>query len=339
MDAPPLDNDTDYLAEPRLLMGRDGEALAVLVKATFEVWEQQAELAPSGRQRPVRSADEPWGQPDVSSIRYPSDLCLHKPGTDVVVVASAHAPHGQPVPSFDASVKVGALERAVRVFGLRVWEGRGSGLSSPKPTTGCAVRYDFAWGGSDFSDPSAPVEEARNPVGRGVVRDRAALTHQEAPCIEDPFRLIGSADTAPEPGGLGAIGRHWMPRRQYLGTYDLAWQENLAPLLPQDFDDRANLCATPGLTATTPLAGGETVGLLNLTPGGGAVSFALPRVRPVVRCQREGQSPEEQRPFLDTVLIDTHDTEPKAVVEMVWRAVFPPPRRMKQVVLEVEEDA
>ena len=45
----------------------------------------------------VRLVDEPWEpEAEKSSIRYPSDLFLRKPSTDVVVVGSAVAP-GSPV--------------------------------------------------------------------------------------------------------------------------------------------------------------------------------------------------------------------------------------------------
>src|SRR5689334_7670844 len=142
MDAPGLDNKTEFATNPLLLLGRDGERLVVIVKATF-VWARGAralELAARGEQRGIRGADVPWGEPEKSSIKYPSDLCIMKPGTDVIVVAAAHAPGGAAVPWFDAGVRVGSLEKTIRVFGLRVWAANGTGLSAPRPTTGVEVR-------------------------------------------------------------------------------------------------------------------------------------------------------------------------------------------------------
>jgi hypothetical protein len=241
------------------------------------------------------------------------------------------------VPSFDAGVRVGPLGKTVRVFGLRVWEAGGAGLSAPRPTRGVELRYDHAWGGLDVSDPARPVEEPRNPVGRGIARDPSTLTHQPAPMIEDPVNLIASVRTRPTPAGLSAIGRHWEPRRSYQGTYDAAWLEQRAPLLPLDHDDRSNLCASPGLTAVPPLVGGEDVALLNLTPGGGPLSFRLPKLKLAVTLQTKGQTPETRTPYLDTVLIDTlrmHEGT-DAVVELVWRAAFAGVRRMKDAKLVV----
>jgi hypothetical protein len=342
VDAPDLVNGTKLIAVPRVLLGKDGERLVLIVKATFLrfVGDTSLELATKKQARGIRSADVPWGDPEKSSIKYPSDLCIEKPGTDVIVVAAAHAPGGKPVPSFDAGVRVGALEKSIRIWGLRVWEANGSGVSAPRPTTGIEVRYDFAWGGIDVSDPSRPVEEARNPVGLGVAREASTLTHKAAPMIEDPRDLLTSARSRPPPAGLGVIGRHWEPRRRHLGTYDAAWLAQRAPLLPLDHDPRANLCASPGLIATPPLLGGEDVAILNLTPGGGTVSFRLPRLRIVVTLETKGGEPQRLIPYLDTLILDTlRAPEPADVaVELVWRAAFRPPRRLKDARLVVTEE-
>lgn len=338
MDPPRVDNRTDFVAAPFLLVGKEGERLVVVVKATFVSVEGQGELEISDRaeQRRIRSADVPWGDPEKSSIKYPADLCVAKPGTDVIVVAAAHAPGGRAVPFFDAGVRLGSLEKVVRIFGLRVWEANGAGLSKPRPTTGIEVRYDYAWGGLDRSDPSHPVEEPRNPVGMGIARDPDALTHKPAPFIEDPADLIRSVSTRPAPAGLGAIGRHWEPRRRYLGTFDAAWQRQRAPLLPLDHDDRASSCASPGLVATPAVRGGEEVVLLNLTPDQGTMVFRLPRTAVTVAMRARGRAPEILLPDIDTVLIDAL-APPGVVVELVWRASFQAPRRMKDVEIIVTE--
>jgi hypothetical protein len=342
MDAPRLDNNTEFAARPLMLLGKDGERLVLIVKATFArpSGERALELSPRAEQRGIRGADVPWGDPEKSSIKYPSDLCIMKPGTDVIVVAKAHAPGGKAVPSFDAGVRVGPLEKTIQVFGLRVWEAKGAGLTAPRPTTGVEVRYDYAWGGLDASRPEKTVEEPRNPVGMGIARDASSLTHKRAPSIEDPQHLLRSVRTRPPPAGLGAIGRHWEPRRRFLGTYDAAWLEQRAPLLPLDHDDRANLCASPGLTAVPPLVGGEAAALLNLTPGGGALSFRLPKIRIRATLHAKGREPATLRPYLDTVVIDTLEVPKTAdvVVELVWRAAFRPPRRMKDAMIVVTEE-
>ena len=342
MDQPPVDNTTDFVVHPQLFVDKDGERLVAIVKATFvRAPDLMIDVAPKKGQRKIRFADVPWGKPDKSSILYPSDVCLRKPGTDVIVVAKAHAPGGKAVPSFDVAVRVGALQKLCRVFGLRVWQSGGNGLSAPRPIAELEMRYDHAWGGIDDSDLEDVVEEARNPVGVGIARDPATLTHLPAPWIEDVSQPILTAKTRPPPAGIGAIGRSWEPRRKHAGTHDAKWLEDRAPLPPLDQDDRFNLCATPELTATPPLRGGEEAALLNLQMGGGATAFLLPRVGVEIEFRVVDRVPEICHPHLDTVLIDVlhnpRKEERPLTIEYVWRASIKAPRRMKDAKIIVRE--
>jgi len=343
MDQPPLDNRTRFRAHPQLIVTRSGEQLVLIGKASFELdpAEHELVLAPKERQRPIRMADVPWNkeQPEKSSVKYPNDLFANKPGTDVVVVARAHASENKPVPWFDAFVSVGPLRRAIRVFGLRVWQGGGAGLSEPRPTTSADVSYENAWGGEDVSDAGKVVAEPRNPVGLGVAADSARLTHQLAPSIEDPDQLLCSARTRPPPAGLGPIARHWEPRRRYAGTYDEVWKRTRAPLTPLDEDDRIHACASAGLYSPEPLLGSEPVGLLNLVPGGGAARFSLPCVGLEVEFRVKGREPQRIRPHLDMVLIDTLIMQAglPLAVELTWRASTRAPRRVTDSLTVVRE--
>jgi hypothetical protein len=340
MQQPALDNRTDFAVHPQMLLDRQDEKLAVIVKATFEIGDDGSlEVAPAERARGVRAADVPWDDKKPESIAYPADVCLRKPGTDVVLVATAYAPRGRPARSFDVRVEAGHLDKSLVVFGPRLWVDRGSDLSAPAPISELDMRYDYAWGGTDDSDPEELHEEPRNPIGMGVTRRPDALTHTPAPHIEDPAFPIRSARTAPPPAGIGVVGRHWEPRRRYAGTYDRRWQELRAPLLPDDFDDRFNQCASPGLCADSPFAGGEPVRLLNLTPGGGALAFDVPKVALEIEIQVKGRERAIFNPHLDTILIDLYALGPDkpAAIEMVWRAAVKAPRRMKDARILVRE--
>lgn len=329
MDSPPLDNQTEFEAHPQLLLTKNGERLLVVVKATFELLAPGADLtlAPGDRARPIRMSDEPWGEPEVDSVRYPSDICPAKRGTDVVVVASAYSE--RPTPELDCYVRVGPLKKAVKVYGLRVWESRGAGLSSARPFQELEIRYDYSWGGRDFEDPMKPVEESRNPAGMGVVCRSDKLTHQLAPRIEDPDHPIRSAGTKPPPAGLGVIGRSFAPRRDLAGTFDEAWQEFRCPLPPKDESDEFHQVASPGLVAQPHLRGGEECALLNMHPWG-PLQFVLPTIRLALEFHVKGRAPEVIRPPLDTVLIDAWNTseEKPVAVEMVWRGHVAAPRKM-----------
>ncbi len=337
---PAVDNKTDFHVHPQLLLDKDGEKLVAIVKATFEQEPDGSfEAAPPDGVRGVRMADVPWGKPEVPSIAYPADLCLRKPGTDVIVVAKAYPPAGKAVTSFDVLVQVGPLKKALRIFGPRVWTQGGAGLTRPGPAIETEMRYDYSFGGVDDSDPAALLEEPRNPVGAGMVRDGNALTHKTAPSIEDIEVLISSFRTRPPPANIGPVGRSYEPRRRYAGTYDKTWIEARAPLPPDDFDDRFNNCASPGMTLATPLQGGEEVALMGLVPGGGGLKFTLPKVPLEITFEIKGKEPIVVRPPMDTLLIDLLEPSPDKPIafEMMWRASVRPPRKMKDMRVIVRE--
>ncbi len=354
---PAIENDTDFVVDPHVLADKDGEKLCAIVKATFELAEGPPRgadgsfvVAPKARRRGVRAADVPWGEPEKSSILFPSDLCLRKPATDVIVVAAAHAPGGQAVSSFDAGVRLGKASKVVRVTGPRVWVHAGDAITEPRPVRSLEMRYDWAFGGRDTSDETKVVEDARNPVGLGVLADLAGLDRTRAPQIEDPMDPIKTARSRPKPAGLSAIGRDWEPRRKYWGTLDKQWLEQRAPLLPADFDDRANLAATPELTVSPLLVGGEEGALTNLTPEGGAIGFVLPRVRLDLGFRVKGREPAAFSPAIDTVILDTllvprgpekdgklGEPLTKLVVELVYRAYVVAPRKLADATIVLQE--
>jgi hypothetical protein len=349
---PSVDNQTGFVVEPQLLVDRDGEKLCAMVKATFDLWAPGAELelAPEARRRGLRPADVPWGDPAVASYVYASDYCLRKPGTDVLVAAKGYAARGEAVRQFDVGVRAGSLSKVVRVHGFRVWEANGEDVSEAAPIKELALRYDFAWGGTDQTDPEDTLEEPHNPVGRGIARDPSRLTHQPAPQLEDPSAPVRSASAGNVPASVGPIGRHFEPRRGRWGTYDARWLDEHAPLLPGDFDDRANQCASPGLTAATPFTGGEAIALTNLTRGGGKVELTLPRIPLAIAFAVPERPRVSVRPHLDTVVLDTLALDAQALglsaadtplvtVELVWRACFSAPRRMKGSTVVVTEVA
>src|ERR1700733_3200872 len=207
MASPRLDNRTDFVVFPHVLVDRDGERLVTMVKATFVCGSPQGGeggVASKKRRRGLRLKDIPWDElADKSSIAFPADICVNKPATDVVFVAKAYAPGGKPVPTFDAYAQVGALRKALQIHGLRVWEQGGAGVSLPRPVKELEVRYDWAWGGCDLTDPAKPVGEPRNPMGMGCVADSSVLTDKPAPQIDDPAAPVKSVRTRPPPAGLG----------------------------------------------------------------------------------------------------------------------------------------
>lgn len=322
MQPPELKKGTS--AEVALLpqLDQDGSVVTVvLIKQRFEVDRRNQVGRADGAE--VHIADEHWDDPAKTSIRYPSDLCVRKPATDIVVVGSAMRPYREPARTLDVLVRVGPVEKFLRVHGTRVWYKAmaGLGLTPPEPFEDVPLKWELAWGGADFTEGQKPLEEPRNPLGRGVVRDASTLVHQPGPQIEDPREPITSPRGKHTPAGVGAIARHWAPRRGYLGTADELWKRERMPLLPVDFDDRFNQMAPPDLIAPGHLVGGERVQLHNLCAEG-SLDFELPRVHFFVGA-RFAHGLDEHRVVLDTVLLEPNDRK----LDLTWRAVVRMPRR------------
>lgn len=342
MESPRVAHRTDFVIQPTSQYGRDGERVVAIVKSTWHLRRgaRALELAPPDAQRPVRFADEPWGDPEASSIRYPADVAIDKPGTDVVVVADAWAPGGAAAPHVDVKVAVGPLARTLRAHGPRVWLDEGAHMSDATPTTRVPLRWELAAGGRDANDEGALVEDARNPLGSGVALHPSRLDGAPAPRIEDLAEPVTRADALPAPAGVGAVGRHWEPRRSHMGTYDAAWLDARAPLPPLDEDPRFALVAAPGLHAERPLAGGEAVTLVHVSPHAPVVRCALPRVRVEIAFELRGEVVARSEAPIDTVILDLTDETPEGpllVVELVHRAHVAAPRRKRDLVVRVRE--
>lgn len=273
-----LRNHTPYAAERNWI--RDARGVhwyLVAVRGTFSI-DPRGRPTLADEQLPPILAPEHVGKPGESSLRYDSDLLEHKPGTDVVVLGSAHAPRGRPAATVPVVLRVGPLEKQLLVHGNRAYYEGAMGLTttSPQPFVTQPIQYELAFGGSDTSDPDPQRHQLdeRNPIGRGFPPRAARWKDQLAHNIEYP----SGAPASRGPAGFGPIDRAWLPRRTLAGTYDAKWVESKRPLLPDDYDPKFGMCAPVDQQLPAPLAGGEQVGILNMTPDGTLV-FEVPTVR------------------------------------------------------------
>jgi hypothetical protein len=307
--------------------GRDFATIAI--KATFDLpaaGSRERVLPVAEQQAPLVWADEFYGEPDSSSIRYESEVSPARSGTDVALVGHAYAPGGRPAREVDVTLEAGPLSKTVRVFGDRRWR-RAFGVatsSSPEPFERMPLVYERAFGGADLSHRRGSRHrcEERNPVGTGFTTAGWGEHFDDLPLpnLEDPGHLIGRPKHKPPPAGFGFIGRHWEPRKSQVGTYDDAWRETRCPLLPLDFDEEYFRSAHPDLRAPAHFAGGEPVRVHNASPEG-ELDFQLPGLRFEVKAEIKG---EEH--FLEAGL-DTLLLEPDlARATLLWKATLPCPR-------------
>lgn len=335
MDEPALDNRSGFRATVLPILDGDGaESRVAIVKATFSIVPGKP-LTLADRQRDVRLGDVTWGAPEIADIRLPGDFCFAKTGTDVVLAGHA-VPHARrPATHVDVAIRIGDRRKALRVHGPRRWRRSFNGVvpgpsAAAEPTP---LAWSRAYGGLDLSDPDRPQEEPRNPVGTGVARRPERLVETPAPQIEAPEAPIGAAGGSHVPAGCAPLGRHFEPRRQSAGTYDAAWLKSRYPGRPSDYRLTHENCAAPGLVFAEALRGGEPVELSGVGSAG-PMAFELPKLLMRIDAMIDGRR-VERRPQLDTVIVDSDEL----MLEMVWRALFRCPPKMRDRFAEIRVEA
>ncbi|QSQ11889.1 DUF2169 family type VI secretion system accessory protein [Myxococcus landrumensis] len=311
-----LKNRTTYAAERNWTRDKDGvHWWLVAVKATFNI-ATQGVLTLADEQPPPVLAPEYFGEPGRSSLRYDSDLLVAKPGTDVLVAAHAHAPRGKTAPIVPVSLRIEQVHKELLVYGERIYDRGmlGASATSPRPFTTRPIRYEFAFGGSDLtdSDPQKHRIDERNPIGRGFVRRSSHVIGKQAHAIEYPRGVPAEMG----PAGFGPIDASWMPRRKLAGTYDARWVQSKKPLLPDDFDPAFAMSAPTDQRTSKPLAGGERVQLLNMTPDS-TLRFELPRIL-LGFTTRIGTRRVPHSSRLVTVLIEPEEKR----LSLVWQSTL-----------------
>jgi hypothetical protein len=291
------------------------ESLYVVVKGTFNI---SPVLSVAQKQAPITLADEYWGDPTSSSIKYASDIHLTKPTTDVVLIGQAWTPHERSMTQIDVRFSVAEKQKTLRVTGKRVW--KNGSISNPEPFRSMPLVYEYAFGGKHEIDPDEPniLAVEANPVGRGFRGKRRGgeLEGMSLPNVEDPQCLIANAGDKATPAAFAFVSPSWQPRLSYVGTYDEAWQENRAPYLPDDFDPRFFNVAHPDFIFDRYLQGGEPVMLENLSREG-PLQFVIPtcQLRADISVAGQVESPPLN---LETVLIEPEENR----LCLTWRCAI-----------------
>jgi hypothetical protein len=330
-----------------------------VVKGTFELTPGTLELKTPAAE-PIVPADHYWdGNAGVrASVKKAGDLVLYKPGTDVIVTGTAHAPRGRPARAWDVGVTVrdassirARLELCAN--GPRRFEHRGMmrgwTVSDPEPATSAPIRYELAYGGVYTERRAGEPERARvhepNPSGVGFC-DADALDKSrtyEAPRWELRDQPVTTVNCDAPLAGLGPLARHWLARRVYAGTYDDAWERDwreglerrLPPDYARDFDARFFQSAHPSLVSAQHLRGDERLELTGLLEGAEHFATALPGTS-IFASVSSGAPPwRELRLPLDTVHVDLDARR----VSLVWRLSIDHEQDIRAVVLYVEGEA
>lgn len=301
---------------------KDGaEVWLVAVKGTFLI-DPDGAVRLAEEQEPVRMPPEFRGDPSETSLLYDSDLVHKKNATDVLVHGHAYAPGGRPATQVDVTLKLGPIQKTLRVIGDRLWKNSVLGLtmSRPESFTKMPLTYERAFGGTDTlsENPKDHAWEPSNPVGRGFATRAEHLFDTPVANVETPNRPIKQWKDRPPRAGFGPVAGHWSPRIELAGTYDEKWQKERLPLLPEDFNEGFHQCAPEDQQVQGFLRGGEQVELYNLTPDG-LLRFRLPMVTLGLETTFDDGENRDHRALLHTVAIESDVPR----IMMVWHTHLP----------------
>ncbi|QIL80763.1 DUF2169 domain-containing protein [Diaphorobacter sp. HDW4A] len=310
------------------------EHLVVATKATWSIPEPGSRPRPLPPQ-PLFDTDTFYGNPGESALRCGDDFPRHKSKCDVILDAYAHSADGQPVTQLAVGLQVGELRKELRVIGDRYWT---AGLLGTKPSepigfSSMPLHYGHAFGGiRRFEHKGQSLAEAHpyNPIGQGWggknTKHNVINQSQRLPNLENPENPVKQPDDEIAPCAFSAISRAWLPRRKYMGSFDEKWRREMAPFLPEDFDDRFNQIAPEDQQISYP-KGGEMVKLINLMKAHPIVAFRLPPLdRIKLHVLRADYSTEILDACADTLFIETEAKR----FSVTWRASTPIRRRFQE---------
>ena len=312
---------TDFSAQGYFMRDRAGaEHWVAALRASFSIGDGGL-VKISDAQDPVLLAPA-YADDEAGELTSESDIAPFRPKPDFIMRGTACLPDMEGARALEASVSIGAMTKRSAVTCPRMLRKRGGRLSVEQgdPFGGIELTWRNSLGGADrFAKPGGEAEtEWANPVGRGWTkrwRDLPEGADIMLPMIEEASDRIQPDRPLPAPFGFGAVQPHWLPRRQYAGTYDAAWQKGRAPLLPDDFDDRFYQSAPAD--QQLDLKGGEEVLAVNLSPDG-PFSFRLPQII-LEATTRIGREKHETRLRLISVELDTK----LKTLAMVWNTLVP----------------
>ena len=241
------------------------QSYVLVVKRTYAIRPDNA-LRLDDVQAPIVLADQYWGESGDSSVRYDADVAYSKPCVDIVVNGAAWAPRGRPTDRVLVQLATRAWTKRLLVSGDRHWSASVAGIRSTSPEYFLKIPlcYERAFGGID---PLTGNMQLSNPVGRGFRESQRLIDGTLLPNIENPADAISRWSDRPASVGFSTIGRSWIPRRNYSGTYDDAWKRERFPLLPRDFDERYFM-STPEDQHLTQYVPGEVLVLDNMSAEG-----------------------------------------------------------------------
>ncbi|NUP09197.1 MAG: DUF2169 domain-containing protein [Polyangiaceae bacterium] len=277
--------------------------VTAIVKGTFAI-HADGVMTPSKPARITAEERHFRGSP-VASLLRASDLALHVPNPEIVLMGSAYAAPGTRAQATTVRFAVQRdaamlVSKRLEIVGER--RGRpGSAPSDPMPFDRMPIQYERALGG---------ITSRENPVGVGLGAELDGFV---------TFPNVNLPSTGGvAPAGFGPIPSAWPVRQHRRGSLPWAAANTHSHVeVPDDFD-LAYFQTAPLDQRVAGFAGGELLVIVNMHPQLAAIRTYLPRSRGVAMLQ----APSGERMHVP-LRIDTIHVEPDALrAEIVFRGAL-----------------
>jgi hypothetical protein len=186
--------------------GPEGERLDVLiVRATFDFAADGKPMTLAREQQPIAFGDTFAGpvasEPLRAVVEEDGDLLPYKPGTDILVMGNAHAPDDRAHENWIAGIRVGNIQKILRLHGPRQFHKRllGWRLGPTELVTFVPLDIDLPSADVSIFPARSPLMESRKasnmpetpPVAAGSLSEMPIASSAEKP---ENTSLNGSAD-------------------------------------------------------------------------------------------------------------------------------------------------
>ena len=227
--------------------------------------------------RDLATEQEMWPFAAGKLGQVPLEESLPKGAAELLVIGDCHAPDGRPVREAEVGVRLGAVQKRLKVSGRRVWRQKWDNLyqaSAPEPFEAVPLSWQSAFGGKGF---------AANPLGRGYVPEELSADNVALPLVEYPDQPVADPDSRPKPAAFGPIAADWPQRTARYGSYDAAYTAGgHFPGLAPDTDFKAFNRASADQWQKDWFAGDERFAILGMHPARQRIDGRLPEIR--ARC-------------------------------------------------------
>lgn len=296
--------------------------LTVACKVTYDLLPDRCRLADA--QEDLNEDDNYWNDDPRRSLHGPRDLIPQKPRADVVLVGHAFAPHGNPVRSLTARLRVGDIDKAIEVFADRAWTMAGT-LQEGPPFAKMPLRYERAAHGFD------------NPVGMRFDAPPNASGAIPVPNLQPTGHILAGPADRFRPVGLGPIAPTWPERRRKLprAVSDPSaafWRDQPMP----EGLDPAFFNVSPPDQQLDALAADERIALDCLHAAHPSLVTRLPGAAPRALVERGGAGAIPLALRADTLWIDTT----RGICTLTWRGQLPieRPDQVARIVVDLDNN-